>query len=137
MLLDHSCFVSFCFGCSHIAHSVMVMLGVAFHLYIWGNYNEQRGKVVTYILILLCSFSITALGKLNIEQFLALSYPFIHQGSVNKGRLSSFLALVCFCWSFNRRYLSKIYPVLLHANIKVTVNLLYCISMFVFFNYKI
>ena len=52
-----------------------------------GNYNNIQGAIMFYIGVSLNGFSMFSLLVLNIERFLALSYPFFHQTSITKRRL--------------------------------------------------
>lgn len=125
LLLYDSCFALFWTSCSH--HHLSSDCNVRSCPYCSlssRDYNEQLVKVGPYVLILVHSFSMT-IGTLNIKRFLALSYRFFHQGSVTKGRLSFFQAYVLFFLVVQ----------LLLANIQVTVNLAFLISLFVFLNY--
>ena len=60
-----------------------------------GQYNKVGGIACElYICMTLQAFSMLALFVLNMERFLALSYPFFHQAYVTKGRLILFLAIL-------------------------------------------
>lgn len=60
-----------------------------------GQYDTVGGVACKlYICVTLQGFSMLALFVLNLERFLALSYPFLHQAYVTKRRLILFLAIL-------------------------------------------
>ena len=80
-------------------------------------------------------FSMTSLLTLNIERFLALTYPFFHQTAVTKKRLVLFQAF----WMIIILSLSPlvyVYEVIIR-NILITVFVLVLLFLFIYLNYKI
>ena len=57
-----------------------------------GKYDNMQEDIRIHMLIALNGSSLFALFVLNIERFLALTYPFFHQASVTKWRLIRLLA---------------------------------------------
>ena len=99
-----------------------------------GKYNYKQEVVRLYIAKLLTTFSMFALFVLNIERFLALTYPFFHQTSVTKRRLIFLMgALMILCISLTLPS---------HLNYKMVANVLSTISiavfllLFIYLNYK-
>ena len=80
-------------------------------------------------------FSMTSLLTLNIERFLALTYPFFHQTTVTKKRLVLFQAF----WMIIILSLSPLiyFYDLTIRNISITVFVLVLLFLFIYLNYKI
>ena len=60
-------------------------------LWFVGSYSRAFNLIRLFLTIHLEGFSMSALLTLNIERFLALNYPFFHQSSVTKKRITIFL----------------------------------------------
>ena len=114
-----------------IAHPLQISstISVAF-----GKYNNKQENVRSYIGVALTGFSMLALLVLNIERFLALSYPSFHQTSVTKRRLIFLLVtLILLC---------TILLLLSHLNNKVageflpTIAVAVFLLLFIYLNYK-
>ena len=87
-----------------------------------------------YIGSALTGFSMLALFVLNIEQFLALKYPFFHQTSVTKQRLFFLLVALMILCTIGLSFF--------HLNIKILANWLSIVNipvfslLFIYINYK-
>ena len=79
----------------------------------FGDYDKLPGYITSFIVILSNAFSMAALLTLNIERFLAVSYPFLHERVVTKEKLMSFQAFLSFIaiglvtLTFNKMVLSR------------------------------
>ncbi len=113
-----------------VTHPLLLLSAITMYL---GDVSELREKIRLHICILLQSFSMAALFVLNIERFLAITYPFFHKRVVTKERLLSCLAVLLFVatvqttLSYYKKEAGKIM-------ISVTLPVFLC--MFVYLNYK-
>ena len=99
-----------------------------------GKYHDIQEGVTFYIGIALNGFSMLALFVLNIERFLALKYPFIHQTSVTKQRLIFILMALMILFvsllslsHFNNKTAVKLLP---------TIGIAVLLLLFINLNYK-
>ena len=76
-----------------VTHPLLLLSTISMYL---GDVSELREKVSLHICVLLQSFSMAALFVLNIERFLAITYPFFYKRVVTKQRLLSCLAVLLF-----------------------------------------
>ena len=86
--------------------------------------------------ILFAGFSMISLLTLNIERFLALTYPFFHQTAVTKKRLvlfQAFWTIIILTFSL----LVYFYDQTIFSNISITVLVLVLLLLFIYLNYKI
>ena len=99
-----------------------------------GKYNDMQEARRFYIGVSLNGFSMLALLVLNIERFLALTYPFFHQTSVTKQRLIFLLvALMILCTSpLLLSYLS--YQIV--SNVLPAIIIAVLLLLFIYLNYK-
>ena len=99
-----------------------------------GKYDNMQEVIRIHMLIALNGSSLLALFVLNIERFLALTYPFFHQASVTKWRLGRLLATLMIVpiielglFFFKRKVL---------ANLLVTIVFSILLLSSIYFNYK-
>ena len=101
----------------------------------FGDYNiELLENIVAYIYMVFGGFSISALLTLNMERFLALTYPFFHGRVVTKERLLYFLAFLLFLTVVQSTVALTTHLVLRYTVITVNVSLL--LLLFIYLNYK-
>ena len=98
-----------------------------------GKYHDIQEGVWFYIGIALNGFSMLALFVLNIERFLALKYPFIHQTSVTKQRLIFILMalMILFVSLLSLSHFNKTVVKLLP-----TIGIAVLLLLFINLNYK-
>ena len=114
-----------------ITHPLIILSTVFMGL---GDYEETRENIRDYICMLFNGFSMAALMTLNIERFLAVTYPFHHERWVTKERLISFLAfllilaVVLTTLTFNDLIIKK--------TALITTFFLLFSCMFIYLNYK-
>ena len=114
-----------------IVHPVQISSTISILL---GKYHDIQEGVRFYIGIALNGFSMLALFVLNIERFLALKYPFIHQTSVTKQRLIFILMALMILFvsllslsHFNNKTAVKLLP---------TIGIAVLLLLFINLNYK-
>ena len=79
----------------------------------FGDYDKLPGYVTSFILMLSNAFSMATLFTLNVERFLAVTYPFFHERVVTKEKLMCFQAFLSFIaigltiLTFNKMVLSR------------------------------
>ena len=91
LLFYDSCFTCFDLAVVAITHTVLILSTILLSMEI--RHGVIEGTRV-YISVFLGGFSTFALLTLNIERFLALTYPFSHQTAVTKRRLVLFQAFL-------------------------------------------
>ena len=128
-------FVLSCFDLAVVAitHPVFTLSTIACSMDI---YLEEIRLIRLRTSTLLAGFSMFALLTLNIERFLALTYPFFHQSSVTKRKLTILLviflmieiALFPLIYYFQQKKL---------GNMLVSAFLVFILLIFVFINCKV
>ena len=123
-----------CFDLAAVAimHPIQISttISIAF-----GKYNNMQEVIRFYLANAINGLSMFALLVLNIERFLALSYPFFHQTSVTKERL--ILLLVALMILPTVIVLSLTYlSFRLLANLVSTIGLSVFLLLFIYLNYK-
>ena len=123
-----------CFDLAVVAvnHPVLMLSTILWSMQI---YNEEIKRTWVYTGILLGSFSMSALLTLNIERFLALTYPFFHQTAVTKSRLSFFLAFLIIIIVATSPFIAIFYGETF-GNILITVFVLSLLFALICINYK-
>ena len=115
-----------------INHPVLILSTI---LWSMKTYHKEIKIIWEYTSILLGAFSAFALLTLNIERFLALTYPFFHQTAVTKRRLVLFQAF----WMtiiFSLSPLAYFYGETI-GNICLAVFVVFLLFLFTCLNYKI
>ena len=117
-------------GVTGITHAVIIVSAIYAY---FGEVSELREKIRLYICILLQGFSLISLFVLNIERFLAITYPFFYQRVVTKAKLLSCLtAMICILVIETIVSYYKIGA----TDIMIIANLALFMSLFTFANYK-
>ena len=126
-------FVLSCFDLAvvMITHPALMVSTI---LMTFNNYDETRDHIIILICITFNGFSMIALLTLNIERFLALSYPFFHERNVTKKRLMYFIALLV-CLAIAQTSLTFAHWIT-SDNILITVYFILFLFFFGFLNYK-
>ena len=113
-----------------ITHPVLILSTILWSMEIYhGEIEDTR----VYTNIFLGSFSTFALLTLNIERFLALTYPFFHQSAVTKRRLVLFQA---FLMTTTVSLSPLAYFYWKTTNIIVAVSVSFLLFVFICLNYK-
>ena len=115
-----------------ITHPVLILSTILWTMQI---YHEEIKLTWVYTSTLLGSFSMFALLTLNIERFLALTYPFFHQTAVTKKRLLFFLAFLMIMIVALSPFVAIFYGQTF-GNILITVFVLSVLFAFICINYK-
>ena len=87
-------FLLSCFDLAVVAiiHPLVIWWTIATFLKAYGKSEYEATNLIG---MLLSGYSMLALLTLNLERFLALNYPFLHQKSITKRRLLLFLTCCC------------------------------------------
>ena len=128
-------FVLSCFDLAvvAIAHPILLLSTTLWSMAI---YHEQIRITRIQTVSVLGGFSMFALLTLNAERFLALQYPFFHQSSVTKRKLTYFLALLI----TNEIAVMQLYyflEVKKNINMLIAVFLTFVFFIFIYINYKV
>ncbi len=129
MILILSCFD---LAAVTINHPVLILSTISWSM---KTLHEEITIIWSCIFNPIAGFSMISLLTLNIERFLALTYPFFHQTAVTKKRLVLFQAF----WMIIILSLSPlvyVYEVIIR-NILITVFVLVLLFLFIYLNYKI
>ena len=113
-----------------VTHAVLIISTVTVYS---GEFSQLREKIRLYICILLQAFSLISLFVLNIERFLAITYPFLYKRVVTKERLLLCQAALLFIMFF-QTILS--YYEIAATQIMIIVSLSLFMSLFAYANYK-
>ena len=100
----------------------------------FGEYDQLFQNVIECMFLLAAGFATFALLTLNIERFLALTYPFFHERMVSKERVVYFLTLLQFSWFVLTA--STFDGIILPKHIVVIVILVFFVSSFIYLNYR-
>ncbi len=111
-------------------HPLLLLSTITMYL---GDVSELREKIIIHICVLLQGFSLASLFVLNVERFLAITYPFFYKRVVTKERLLSSLA-VLFFQVIVKTTLS--YYEIEAAKIIMTICVPVFLCMLVYLNYK-
>ena len=124
-----------CFDLAAVAimHPIQISttISIAF-----GKYSNTQEVIRFYLANAINSLSMFALLVLNIERFLALSYPFFHQTSVTKERLIFLLVALMILPTVIVLSLTHLSLRLL-ANLVSTIGLSVFLLLFIYLNYKV
>ena len=86
-------FTIFLLSCSDLAAVVVIHPSIAWIIYsILRAEKYKVYEIIYFIIFLVQSTSIIILLTLNVERFLAIQFPFLHQEHVTKKRLMGFTA---------------------------------------------
>ena len=91
-------FLLSCFDLAVVAiiHPLLIWSSIAAF---WGTRKELQYAIFVFLAVLLPAYSMLALVTLNLERFLALNYPFLHQKSVTKRRVLLFVTCTCYLFT--------------------------------------
>ena len=128
MILVLSCFD---LAAVAIVHPLLIASAI---LWSMQSYREIHHASL-FLIIYLGGFSMLALLALNIERFLALIFPFFHQSTVTKTRISTFLV-------FSMMIQVTLSPLLYFygsvlSDSLITVFIIVVLCTFIYLNYKI
>ena len=98
-------------------------------------YEDLHDEVIMIVCMLLHCYSMLALLTLNLERFLALNYPFVHQKSVTKRRVVLFLS--CLCLFFSILIGLTIQDVLMSHEEMELIYFSFFLLIFLYLTYKI
>ncbi len=113
-----------------VTHPLLLLSTITMYL---GDVSELREKNRLHICVLLQCFSMPSLFVLNMERFLAITYPFFYKRVVTKERLLSCLAAILFVMIVQT---TLSYYEIKAAKIMITVFLPVFVSILVYLNYK-
>ncbi len=113
-----------------VTHPLLLLLTITMYL---GDVSELREKISLHIYTLLQCFSMISLFVLNMERFLAITYPFFYKRVVTKQRLLSCLAVMLFLMIVKT---TLSYYEIEAAKIVVYGGAPVFMSLFVYLNYK-
>ncbi len=113
-----------------VTHPLLLLSTITMYL---GDVSELREKIRLHICILLQGFSMISLFVLNIERFLAITYPFFYKRVVTKERLLSYLTAIMFVMIVQN---TLSYYEIEAAKIMITVTLSMFVFMLIYLNYK-
>ena len=113
-----------------VTHPLLLLLTITMYL---GDVSELREKISLHICILLQGFSMISLFVLNMERFLAITYPFFYKRVVTKQRLLSCLAVMLFLMIVKT---TLSYYEIEAAKIIMTICVPVFLCMLVYLNYK-
>ncbi len=113
-----------------VTHPLLLLSTITMYL---GDVSELRETIRLHICILLQGFSMISLFVLNMERFLAITYPFFYKRVVTKQRLLSCLAVMLFLMIVKT---TLSYYEIEAAKIVIYVCAPVFMSLFVYLNYK-
>ena len=121
-----------CFDIAAVAiiHPLLIVSTIFWSMRI----HREIGHARLFICFLLGCFSILALLMLNIERFLALSFPFFHQTAVTKRRITIFLVFGMIIQVALSPFLYFYRSILPDSIITMFISLVLC--AFIYLNYK-
>ena len=130
-------FIIFALSCIDLAvivitHSAQILSTISVF---FGQINETWEVIRINMASILHGSSMHALFVLNVERFIALSYPFFHRKSVTKRRLI-FLFIILMVLLSCVLALSNLLDLKTLANLVTTVYLLSFLLLFTYLNYK-
>ena len=129
MILILSCFD---LAAVTITHPVLILSTISWSM---KTLHKEIKIIWNCTSILFAGFSTNSLLTLNIERFLALTYPFFHQTAVTKKRLVLFQAF-CTIIILTFSLLVYFYDQTI-SYISITVFILVLLFLFIYLNYKI
>ena len=127
-------FVLSCFDLSVVIINHPIIMASTITTLALGVYDKLFECLAEFITILVLELAVLALVTLNIERFLALAYPFLHERMVTKERLMYFLVLlqvltiVLMTLTFRDRILPR--------DKVMIVFITFLLSLFVYLNYR-
>ena len=127
-------FVLSCFDLSVVIVTHPLVMASAIATMAFGVYDKLFVDLAEFTIILVVEFAMLALLTLNVERFLALTYPFFHERMVTKERLIYFLALLQFL-TLVPMTLTFQNIILQRENVMI-VFLTFLLSLFVYLNYR-
>ena len=113
-----------------VTHPLLLLSTITMY---FGDVSELREKIRLHICILLQGFSIISLFVLNMERFLAITYPFFYKRVVTKQRLLSCLAVLLFLMIVKT---TLSYYEIEAAKIMMTICVPVLVCMLIYLNYK-
>ena len=130
MILVLSCFD---FAVVSITHPFLITSTV---YYSFQDVNEMLEYARITVSLILCGLSMSTLFMLNVERFIALTYPFFHQSSVTKTKFVCFQAFMTIFMVGLSSLISVNTQTVIAANIIIAIYMSLLLFLFVYTNWK-